>query len=149
MDVLVTTVALVKNRGAFVCTSQLLGVVADLLSPTLFARVINDTGSLNVSLANGLHLGSLCAQRRWKRGWLRYGYNCLGRSVWYVPVSICGRHFLVSSFYVCHTLTTCAADRARQNSVFPASTAVEQVATVYAEYERADCRHGRSSLSWR
>lgn len=49
-DVLVTAVALIENSGSFVCTSELLCVVADLLAPALFAALGNDTGGVHVVL---------------------------------------------------------------------------------------------------
>lgn len=55
-NVLVTTVALVKDGGTFVSTSKLLGVVANLLATALFATLCNNTGGVHVILGECLHL---------------------------------------------------------------------------------------------
>jgi hypothetical protein len=61
-NILVTAIALVENSGSFVCASQLLGVVADLLAPALFAALGNDTGCVHVIFRERLDLRALCAQ---------------------------------------------------------------------------------------
>jgi hypothetical protein len=76
IDVLVTAVALIEDCGAFVCTTQLLGVVADLLATALLAGKIDDTGRVHVILGNGLNFGSLCAQGRGKRSRLGVRNDC-------------------------------------------------------------------------
>ncbi len=55
-NVLVTTIALVKDSGTFVCTSQLLSVVAHFLATTLFTTLGNDTGCVHVIFGEGLDL---------------------------------------------------------------------------------------------
>jgi hypothetical protein len=61
MHVLVTTIALVEDGSAFICTAQLPSVVADLFAATLFAWVLDDAGGLDLVVIDGLHFGSLCA----------------------------------------------------------------------------------------
>lgn len=62
MHALVPAVALVEDGGALVCTAQLLGVVADLLSSAFVAVLLDDGGGLlHVFIGDGLHLGPLCA----------------------------------------------------------------------------------------
>ena len=51
-----TTFALIKDGGAFIGTSQLLGVVANLLATALCAVLSNDTGSVHVTFRERLHL---------------------------------------------------------------------------------------------
>lgn len=48
--ILVTAVALVENSGSFICASQLLCVVADLLATALFAALGDNTGGVHVVL---------------------------------------------------------------------------------------------------
>jgi hypothetical protein len=69
-SVLVTALAFVKDRGAFIGASQLLSVVANLFATTLFARMLDNDAGLHIVVVDGLHFGSLCAQRRWEGGGL-------------------------------------------------------------------------------
>lgn len=62
-SVLVPTVAFVEDGGSFIGTAQLLCVVADFLSATLFARLRNDGVTANVGIANTLYFGAFRAQR--------------------------------------------------------------------------------------
>lgn len=63
MTILVTTFTFVKNGGAFICTSQLLRVIADLGTATLFTWLVDNTGRLHVSFGNGLHFGAFGTER--------------------------------------------------------------------------------------
>lgn len=56
---LVTTIAFVEDCRAFICASELPGVVAHLRPAAFLAWKVDDTGSLNVSLSNGLHFRPL------------------------------------------------------------------------------------------
>ena len=51
-----TTVALVEDSRAFICTSQLLGVVADLFAAAFFAALGNDAGCVHIVFRDSLHL---------------------------------------------------------------------------------------------
>jgi hypothetical protein len=77
-----TVVALVEDGGTFICTAQLLGVVADLFVTALFARESDDTGCVHVVLGNGLNFGALCAECRGESGGLRVGDDRLGGGVY-------------------------------------------------------------------
>jgi hypothetical protein len=81
MIVLVPTITLVEDGGAFICTTQLLGVVADLVATALLARMLNEDGGLHVVVVEGLHLGSLRAQGRWEGRWLGVCDNRLGGGI--------------------------------------------------------------------
>ena len=51
-----TTIALVEDSRAFVCTSQLLCVVTNFLATALLAALGNNTGSVHIILRERLHL---------------------------------------------------------------------------------------------
>lgn len=121
----VSAVALVKDSGPFISTTELLCVVADLFPAALFASLCNDAGRLHVCVGNGLHFGPLRAQSRRKCCGLGMCHNRLGRSIF----------------------ARCAAYSARQNGVLFASTAVQQIAAVSAEDKGSDGRHDSGKLS--
>lgn len=56
-----TALALVEDRGAFICTSQLLGVVADLGATAFLAGVLDDDAGLDIIVVDGLHFGAFRA----------------------------------------------------------------------------------------
>jgi hypothetical protein len=60
-------VALVEDGAAFVCTAQLLGVVAHLRVAALLAGQLDQDGSLQLIIVDRRNLGALGAQRRRKR----------------------------------------------------------------------------------
>lgn len=54
--VLVTTIAGVKDRASFICTTQLLSVVSDFFPATLLARLPDRGIRLHIVLGEGLQL---------------------------------------------------------------------------------------------
>ena len=58
----VTTVALIENGRTFICASQLLSVVADLISAALLAAMRNGTGGLHFVIVEDLHFRPLCTE---------------------------------------------------------------------------------------
>lgn len=134
---LVTTIALIENCRSFIGTSQLLLVVPDLLPAALLACMLDDARGLNFVVVDGLHFGSLRAQSRGKRGGLRSRDDRLGGGVCHITVRLCRRKYPDSL----RTFARCTADGAGQNHISLAGAAVEQVAAVCAEDERADCGH--------
>ena len=118
--VLVAAFAFVEDGGAFVGAAQLLGVVADLGPAALLARLVDLAGHLHVAVGDGLHLGPLRAEGRGE-----------GRGLGLRDDGFGGR---VSARSTTHGT--------RQDGIVLAGAAVEQVAAVVAEDERADGRHG-------
>lgn len=61
-DALVPAVTFVEDSRSFISTAQLLCVVTDFFSTTLFTALSNDTRRLHVGIRDSLHFGALCAQ---------------------------------------------------------------------------------------
>jgi hypothetical protein len=77
----VTAIAFIEDSSALVGTSQLLCVVADFLTTTLFAGLPNDNARLHILVVDGLHFGPLRAQGRRESVGLGVGDNGLGRGI--------------------------------------------------------------------
>ena len=114
-----TTIALVEHSAAFIGTAQLLRVVAHLGMAAFLAGQLNQNSSFQLIIVDGLHLGALGAQRGRESRGLGARDDRLGGRVF------AGR----------------AADGACQDDIFLSRAAVEQVAAVVAEDERADGGH--------
>ena len=97
-----TTLALIEDGRSFVGASQLLCVISHLLPSALFAWVIDDTSSLHILFGNSLHLRSLCAQRRRKRGWLRDSDYRLRRCIFIVSSAYTARQYYTLLLLISH-----------------------------------------------
>lgn len=71
----------VEDGAAFVCTTQLLGVISHFFLSAFFARMSDDCRSLHVFLCERLYFGSLGAEGRWESARFGVCHNDLGGGV--------------------------------------------------------------------
>jgi len=134
----VTAIALVEDCGAFVCTSQLLGVVAHFLATALFACLSNDDARLHIVVVDGLHFRPLGAQGGREGCGLGVRDDGLGGCVCTHIASV----DVYATTLRRRTFACSTTDGAGQGHIFLPGATVEQVAAVVAEDEGADCGHG-------